>query len=278
MIERLDRNEPVGRIRAELRSYLRNQVRRGPESAGGVAIRLRRGELEKEGNFVKLSAHEEGAVLIEEMSDGIHDWIRVTLRGDPMRTNDPGRIEMAFTTNSTRNWLWAQVRPTRTPNGDAVFEVEVTDGMRADLATTDFQANFRDTGSDKRFDNYGWSFGRGARYVLGASNVDAELAQLAHVAHEAKIVDRERSTPNAVRQAVAARPLVPTKTPPPPKALFLKAAASDDTLHIRRAALAPPPLPLAAEPVVAERATYATRPVAPPRMPPPPMPQHAPSH
>ena len=209
------------------------------------------------------------------MSDGIHDWIRVTLRGDPMRTNDPGRIEMAFTTNSTRNWPWAQVRPTRTPNGDAVFEVEVTDGMRADLATTDFQANFRDTGSDKRFDNYGWSFGRGARYVLGASNVDAELAQLAHVAHEAKIVDRERSTPNAVRQAVAARPLVPTKTPPPPKVLLLKAATSDDTLHIRREILATPPPP--AEPVPAERASFTTRPVS-PRMPSPPMPLHAPGH
>ena len=249
-IERLDKNEPVGRIRAEMRTYLRGQVRRGPESAAGVAVRLRRGELEKEGNFVKLSAHEESLVLIEEMSDGVHDKIRVTLRNDPMKTNDPSRIEMAFTTNAERGGAWPLMHPTRVDGGDAVFEIAVTPEMRAELGRSDLQANFRDPKTSSRFDNYGWSFGKGAKYVLGAPMIDAELAQVAHVAHEAKLLPEERTqTPAAMRQAVAARPFVAPKMPPPPKVLVLKPAGTEDTLQIRKmlqqpiAAATPPPPP-----------------------------------
>lgn len=252
-IERLDRNEPIGRIRAELRTHLRAQVRRGPESAAGVAMRLRRRELERDGAFVKLSAHEENCVVIEEMSDGVHDKIRVTLRGDPLKTTEPARVEMAFTLNSARGGAWPLLRPVRIQGADAIYEIPITENMKGDLARSDFQANFRDTSTDRRFDNYGWSFGRGAKYVLGSPMVDAELAEFAHRSNDTNSIERERAvTPqaDAARRAVAARPFVVPKAPPPPKALVLRSLPSDDTTFIRRdllptspATISPAPAP-----------------------------------
>ncbi len=96
---------------------------KGPGTAVYAAQQIMARKTDRAGDLLVLNRVVENGVVIEELSSGKRDYIRVTLAANPMKLKDAARYGMHFTTGDS----WADLKPTRVNKaGQAVFELEVT--------------------------------------------------------------------------------------------------------------------------------------------------------
>jgi hypothetical protein len=106
------------KIRAESLALVRSHVRRGPQSAGHVAVALRHNELPRDAKGrAELSRIEENGVLIQELSTKV---IRVCIATDPLGLGSPERYRLRLSTTANS---FSEYAPSEVRDGEAIFEV-----------------------------------------------------------------------------------------------------------------------------------------------------------
>lgn len=186
----------VTRLRADMRALLRKNKRRGPEAPHSVAQAIRHDTVTRdEDGRLELARVEENGVLLQELSDGARDLVRVAIATNPMALDDVADTRLRYTLDGE---TFHEATPVRTNGDEAVFEVPLD--ARPDVIEASF---FSASDPAIVFDQDGAGFGGGHRPVLGSARVDAELAAFAR----RHALRRER-TPDAVRKAVSG--LAPT--------------------------------------------------------------------
>lgn len=179
-----------------LQRLVRLNVRKGPSSAHGVAMALRRQELKpNEDGWLTLSSDVEQGVRIEEQSNGEADRVRITLTGNPAQLRDPSRylLNIGFRAD---NWKLG-VKPSAKVGDALVFDVPVRPGESVDSLLYGFVSSDKSGHLDTAD---GGLFGQGIQPVLSSKLLQAELAHYAH-AH-----GRARPDAEALRKAVAGAP------------------------------------------------------------------------
>lgn len=190
------------RARAQLRAFVRRNVRRGPESIPGVVAAIRHGETPRLGSRLVLSETAEEGVTIRELSDGASDALLVTLSGNPMRLRDRGAVTLEVAGGERA----LRLEPARVSGDEVVFEIPVDPALRSALPRLGLQ--FRARGGRKKWDNGGLGFGRDIQWRLASPLVHAELAAVAR----ARGGKRAGVKPSTLR-AVASAPYVQRGAP-----------------------------------------------------------------
>ena len=160
------------RFRADIEAMMRDNVRCGPSTPRAIASRIRYGTLPRTGaGRLELSRIEENGVLIQELSDGASDLLRVAIADDPLGLGECSRYRMEY---ALSDGSAAVAEPTWTADGEAVFDVPVRESPeRIRVAFFDVENPMR------RWDQDGLGFGVGHAPLLGAALVDAELGAFA---------------------------------------------------------------------------------------------------
>jgi hypothetical protein len=173
-----------------------------------------------------LATHAENGVRIDEVSDGAHDAIRVSVVADAL--GDAGSPEMKIQLGDGRAQV---VKASARTSEEVTFEVPVTSAPRSLRVEFETRGHFgfKQVG---RFDNGGRGFGGGIEPLVGSPMVDAELAAFA----ERHGSSRAGST--AARLLAARTRLPGTHTPGHatiPKVLLRQTASTEEarTLLVR---------------------------------------------
>lgn len=168
-------------VQAEINAVLRRSVRRGPEAAHNVAMRLRRGEVPRDGDEVILSRIVENGVTIEERSNGVADRVVVTVSPDAAAY---GALYPS-TTKAFQNPADI-VAHVQMEEGGAVLVVPATVVAGCAMFSIDvgrppacLRVTFGNAANTAWWDNNTLHYGAGHRPVLSSVLVRAELAAFA---------------------------------------------------------------------------------------------------
>jgi hypothetical protein len=150
---------------------MRENVIHGPCTALDAARRLRTGRAERlsDGRVV-VTACAEGGVLVQQVSDGVRDALRIVVAGNPLQLDEPTALQLEL--------RWGQVRLLRAPQSatrrEVVYEVPLPP-----FAPRRFRAYFSATrdGQRRRLANGGVGFGRSVPLLFASLDVQLELAR-----------------------------------------------------------------------------------------------------
>jgi Protein adenylyltransferase SelO len=168
--QRIVKGESLETIRASLSAYMRNNVVLGNGSSVHAASRLLSGKAARTSDKrVILSQHRENGVVIQEVSDGSKDAIRVKVKGNPLGLGDLWGYRMHYSVGGK----WRDIKPLKVDGKQAIFEVPLVNGkVPASFAAAFFNGNDQ---QGRWWNNGGRSFGKNIKLVLGAANVQAAL-------------------------------------------------------------------------------------------------------
>lgn len=186
-------------VESQVDALLRRNVRRGPDAAHNIAMRIRRDELPMDGDEAILSRIVEHGVTIEERSNGERDRILVTVgpeaaeygalyQGTPASFADPANIVANVYLDNTG---WPLSEKPVVVDGKATFSIP------ADVPPDRIRVTFANAANTAWWDNNLLHYGDGHRPALSSIFVRAELDSFAQ-RHGRKRASKEAAGARAV--------------------------------------------------------------------------------